>query len=98
MIYRIADLKYKDVINIRNGNSLGHVCDIEFESEKALVIAVIVRERFRLACLFTKPEECVIPWKDVKVIGDDAILVGFDPWHDHRRPRRPKPDDYCEDD
>ena len=43
MIYRISDFKYKDVINIKDGNCLGAICDVEIESEKAEVIAVVVR-------------------------------------------------------
>ena len=52
MIYRISDFKYKDVINIKDGNCLGAICDVEIESEKAEVIAVVVRGRFRFFGLF----------------------------------------------
>ena len=67
MIYRISDFKYKDVINIKDGNCLGAICDVEIESEKAEVIAVVVRGRFRFFGLFGKGEEFVIAWDQVKV-------------------------------
>ena len=94
MIYRISDFKYKDVINIKNGNCLGTICDVEIEGEKEVVIAVVVRGRFRFFGLFGKAEEFVIPWEDVKVIGDDAVLVCLD-----RRPepKRPKRDRYFDE-
>ena len=75
MIYRISDFKYKDVINIKDGNCLGAICDVEIESEKAEVIAVVVRGRFRFFGLFGKGEEFVIAWDQVKVIGEDALTA-----------------------
>ena len=87
MIYRISDFKYKDVINIKDGNCLGAICDVEIESEKAEVIAVVVRGRFRFFGLFGKGEEFVIAWDQVKVIGEDAVLVCFDRRPEPRRPK-----------
>ena len=78
MIYRISDFKYKDVINIKDGNCLGAICDVEIESEKALVIAVVVRGKFRFFGLFGREDDLVIPWKEIEVIGEDTILVRTD--------------------
>ena len=90
MIYRISDFKYKDVINFKDGNCLGAICDVEIESEKAEVIAVVVRGRFRFFGLFGKGEEFVIAWDQVKVIGEDAVLVCFDRRPEPRRPKHPR--------
>ena len=90
MIYRISDFKYKDVTNIKDGNCLGAICDVEIESEKAEVIAVVVRGRFRFFGLFGKGEEFVIAWDQVKVIGEDAVLVCFDRRPEPRRPKYPR--------
>ena len=87
MIYRISDFKYKDVINIKDGNCLGAICDVEIEREKAQVIAVVVRGRFRFFGFFGRSEEIVISWDQVKVIGEDAVLVCFDRWPEPKHPR-----------
>ena len=42
------------------------------------MIAVVARGRFRFFGLFRKGEEFVIAWDQVKVIGEDAVLVCFD--------------------
>ena len=75
MIYRISDFKYKDVINIKDGNCLGAICDVEIESEKAEVIAVVVRGRFRFFGLFGRGEDFYVPWDCVQRFGDDIILI-----------------------
>ena len=90
MVCRLADLRNKEVINIKDGNCLGAICDVEIESEKAQVIAVVVRGRFRFFGLFGKGEEFVIPWDQVKVIGEDAVLVCFDRCPEPRKPRHPR--------
>ena len=70
--------------------ALGAICDVEIESEKAEVIAVVVRGRFRFFGLFGKGEEFVIAWDQVKVIGEDAVLVCFDRRPEPRRPKHPR--------
>lgn len=91
MIYRISDFKYKDVINIRDGNCLGTICDVEIDCETAKVVAVVVREKcFRFFCFWTKSDEIVIPWDQVKVIGEDAVLVCVDRKPEPRKPKYPR--------
>ena len=85
MICRLADLRCKDVIDLRDGSCLGYVCDVELDCEKARVCAIVVRQRMRFF-FFARGEETVIPFEKIKVIGDDAILVCFEPKN------RPKPE------
>ncbi|MBQ2792126.1 MAG: YlmC/YmxH family sporulation protein [Oscillospiraceae bacterium] len=77
MVCRISDLRYKDVINLQDGSCLGSVCDVELDCEKAKVRALVVRSRMRFF-FFSRGEEWVIDFHEVKVIGEDAILVCFD--------------------
>ena len=60
------DFKHKEVVNINNGKRLGYVqdvcADLETGSNKVLNI-------------FSQNNEIIIPWENIKCIGDDLILV-----------------------
>ena len=62
---RIFDLKRKEVINICDCKRLGYVGDVEFNPETGCITHLI----------FGREKEFVIPFCDVRQIGDDIILV-----------------------
>lgn len=72
---RIEDLQQKEVINIRDGLRLGYVSDIEIDIKTGCVLSIIVISSCKVFGIFGKQEEYVIPWCDIKRIGDDIILV-----------------------
>lgn len=74
-ISRIADLRHKEVINISDGKRLGFVKDAEFSLETGKITALILPGRWSIFRLLGRIEEMVIPWRDIKKIGDDIILV-----------------------
>ena len=86
MIVRIGDMRSRDVISIRDGARIGMLGDIEFDAEKAKLTAVIVYGRARLFGLLGHEDDCVIPWESVRTVGEDAVLVDFEP--PKRPPRR----------
>lgn len=69
------DIKQKEVINIYDGRSLGFVEDLEVNLEKGTIEGIIVPMQRSFFSFFGRNEEQVIPWKDIKRIGDDVILV-----------------------
>lgn len=69
------DIKNKEIINIFNGKSLGYVNDIEVNLEKGRVEAIIVPAEAGFFNFFSKDNEYIIKWKDIKKIGEDVILV-----------------------
>lgn len=69
------DIRYKEVINIYDGKSMGYVEDIEIDLEKGTIEGIIVPAPRRMFQLFGKEEDQVIRWKDIKRIGDDVVLV-----------------------
>lgn len=69
------DIKNKEIINIFDGKSLGYVTDIEINLEKGRVEAIIVPAQGGFFSLFSKENEYIIKWKDIKKIGEDVILV-----------------------
>ncbi len=68
-----SELKRKEVINTCDGRRLGNICDLSL-SDDGRITAILVPGEFSLQTLF-KPENCVIPWNLVVMIGDDVILV-----------------------
>lgn len=75
MTCRLADLRNKDVINITTGVRLGYVSDVEVDTCTACLVALIIYGRPRICGLLGREDDCVICWKDIEVIGEDAILV-----------------------
>jgi len=69
------DIKNKELINIFDGKSLGYVSDIEIDLEKGRIDALIVPAQSGFFSLFSKENEYIIKWKDIKKIGEDVILV-----------------------
>lgn len=75
----LSDLCRKEVINTRDGRSLGKVMDIEFCLCDGKITAIIVPGiRRGFSCghfLRGEKEVIVIPWEMICRIGDDVILV-----------------------
>lgn len=72
---RIYDLRDKEVVNVKDCKVLGCVVDIDFDSCTGCILALIVPGPGRICGVFGRDMEYVIPWKRVKCIGPDVILV-----------------------
>ncbi len=72
---RIAELRYKEVIDIADGSRYGFVGDVEFEADTGAIRALIIPGRLRWFGLLGREEDTVFPWQAVKRFGDDVILV-----------------------
>ena len=75
MYCRVADLRYKEVINLYDGLRLGYVCDVLINSDCGQVLAIIVPGALRFFGLFGREDDYVIPWECIRRIGEDIILV-----------------------
>lgn len=75
MVCRIVELRHKEVINSSNGCRLGFVDDIEVDTLTSQVKAIIVFGRPRCFGILGRNEDITIPWCDIKLIGEDTILV-----------------------
>ncbi len=81
----LSDLRLKDVINTRDGRSLGKVIDIEFclcegsmPGSGRITALIVPGGRRGFHCgqfLRGEKEVIVIPWEMICKIGDDVILV-----------------------
>lgn len=78
MVYSFNDIRYKEIINVRNGCRIGFPDDIEFDSCTAKICRLVVFGRAKFFGLFGREEDICIKWCDIEVIGEDTILVSCD--------------------
>lgn len=70
------DFKHKEVINICDGKRLGFVQDVCADFDTGRITSIIVPGGTnRLMNLFSNNNDIVIPWEQIKCIGEDLILV-----------------------
>ena len=69
------DFKHKEVINIKDGRRLGFVQDVTADLESGIITSIIVPGTNRILNVFSSNNDIVIPWNNIKCIGDDIILV-----------------------
>ncbi|WP_429160473.1 YlmC/YmxH family sporulation protein [Desulfitispora alkaliphila] len=72
---KISDLRQRDVINIIDGRRLGVIKDIELDVEVGKVTSIIMPGQSNFLGFFSKNEDLVIKWEQIKKIGIDVILV-----------------------
>lgn len=76
---RIADLRNKQVVCIKNGCVLGFITDVELNTESGKLEAIVIGGRLRFFGLLGKEDDIVIPWREIDVIGGETVLVTTDP-------------------
>ena len=76
---RIGDLRYKDVVCVCDGACLGRVDDVEVDVNTARLTAIVIYGRYRLFGLLGREEDIVVCWEEIKLIGEDTILVNYCP-------------------
>ncbi len=69
------DFKHKEVVNINNGKRLGYVQDVCADLETGMITSIIVPGNNKVLNLFSSNNEVIIPWQNIKCIGEDLILV-----------------------
>ncbi|GHV41525.1 hypothetical protein FACS189490_08610 [Clostridia bacterium] len=75
---RMYELKQKEVINVRDGDRLGLVSDLEIDETCGKIRELIVPAPGRILGMFGREQEYRIPWACVKKIGEDLIIVECD--------------------
>ena len=75
MRYTLAELRYKEVIDIVDGSRYGFVGDVELDIETGAVKAIVIPGRLRWFGLLGREEDIIFPWSSVKRFGEDIILV-----------------------
>jgi len=76
---RITELHCKEVICIGSGQRLGFVTDVEIDVPEGQVLAIVVPGPCRFLGVLGRHEDFVIPWKCIRKIGPDIVLVDIKP-------------------
>lgn len=58
-----------------DGRRLGYVKDIEFSLETGRLVSLVLPGPWSFSRFFRGEAEMVIPWKDIRKIGEEIILV-----------------------
>lgn len=72
---RGIDFRQKEVINIKNGKMLGFVVDVDAELSNGAIKSIVVAQVGKLIKSLGGKNNITIPWTNVKLIGEDVILV-----------------------
>ena len=72
---RICDLRQKEVINICTCRSLGCVGDVDIDPKSGCIHFLIIPGPGKLCSFLGRETEFIIPWKCIRQIGNDIILV-----------------------
>lgn len=75
---RVCELKQKEVINCRDGERLGFVCDVDFDIKTCVLKALIVPGPCKVFGILGRDHEYVIDVCCIRQIGPDVILVDVD--------------------
>lgn len=73
---RVVDMKNKEVIHVKTGRRIGCVNDVEIDTVDAKLCGIIIFGRLKCFGILGREDDIFIRWEDIKVIGDDTILVG----------------------
>ncbi|MGN0663814.1 MAG: YlmC/YmxH family sporulation protein [Negativibacillus sp.] len=85
MICRIQEFRYKDVVCVEDGTRLGYVGDVELDTKTAQLKSIVIYGKYRWF-FFGREEDIIVPWEEIRIIGEDTILVNVAP--PHKAPRR----------
>ena len=75
MICSLEELRRKEVINIKTGERLGYIDDIELNISEGRAERLIIYGGTRLFGILGKEDDVVIRCSDIKVVGRDIVLV-----------------------
>lgn len=72
---RGIDFRQKEVINIKDGKILGFVVDVDAELSEGAIKSIVVAQMGKVLKSLGGKNNITIPWINVKLIGEDVILV-----------------------
>lgn len=79
MCVKFTDLHCKEVICVNDGRRLGFICDAKIEVPEGNITAIIVPGPCRFFGLWGRRDDFVIPWRCIKRMGPDIVLVDIKP-------------------
>jgi len=74
---RGIDFRQKEVINMKDGKILGFVIDVDAELSDGAIKNIVVAQMGKVLKSLGGKNNLTIPWSNVRLIGEDVILVEF---------------------
>ncbi len=74
MLCSLEELKKKEVIEIRTGERLGYIDDLQLDMDQRTICGYLIYAR-RLFRIFQKESDLLIPCDRIRVYGKDVLLV-----------------------
>ncbi len=78
MLCTLAELRNKEIINIKNGARMGFVDDVEFDTADSAVKSFIIYGRARFFGLLGREDDIILTCEDIEIIGTDTVLISVD--------------------
>lgn len=75
---RFCKLRQKEVVNCIDGKRLGFICDLILEECDGRICSIIVPGQTRFSFFAKGERDFIIPWRNIRKIGEDVILVEVD--------------------
>ncbi len=79
MSMKFTQLQCKEVICISDGRRLGFISDVLVEVPEGSICAIVVPGPCKFLGLFGRQEDFHIPWRCIRKVGPDIVLVDADP-------------------
>ena len=75
MICTFSSLRNKQIVDLATGEIIGYADDIELDTSDGKVISIVIYGRTRALGLMGRDDDVVIRCGDIRLIGEDTILV-----------------------
>lgn len=74
---RLSQLEDKELINLQDGRRIGYFgdADLVFNANTGNIVGLEINKRNKLFKLFTSKYVSLIPWKAIKKIGKEVIII-----------------------
>ena len=79
MSTKFTELHCKEVICVSDGRRLGFITDAQIEVPEGNILAIIVPGPCRFFGLVGRRQDYIIPWRCIRRIGPDIVLVDVKP-------------------
>ncbi|WP_031514446.1 YlmC/YmxH family sporulation protein [Desulfofalx alkaliphila] len=80
---RLSELVGKEIVNIVNGARLGVIgeSDLSLDMETGHIQSIILPRRSNFFNLWVDKQNIMIPWENVRKIGEEVVIVEIDQGH-----------------